>query len=142
MVCVYVEMSSTIYLKTAVLQREEGWTCNIHDSGSIHNKVERYLQTKTQRSVQCTTHNFIPSLCLLQSLITCSHYIYMLCDHRDAVVVPHSQICLATWDYRVLEAAKSSDGRRYAALVATDSPGSVVIMGSQYEKLCWQYRTT
>ena len=59
-VCMYVEMSSTIYLKTAVLQKEEGWTCNIHDSGSIHSKVERYLQTKTQRSVQCITHNFIP----------------------------------------------------------------------------------
>lgn len=28
------------------------------------------------------------------------------------------------------------------SLIATDSPGSVVIIESQYEKLCWQYRTT
>ena len=43
--CVYLgwQVSLTLHLRTAALQREGGGTCSIHDSGSIHSKVEKYL---------------------------------------------------------------------------------------------------
>ena len=33
-----------IHLRSAVLQRDGGWTCSIHDRGSTHSKLEKYLQ--------------------------------------------------------------------------------------------------